>query len=827
MMHERLTLHGCSPTPLASYLKALGVLRLLSSGANHVTGEPADPQVRGWWEGERFHLRTALGRGAVEKFFLHQYAPSPVIAPWNGRAGFLEGDDGEASTREGAVLMRQIDESECSRLRPMRSGVRLLRSNEDLVALDTLRAESKALDRQAKKLRGEERRVCQERKKLADARAKAIKGSLLPSLRSTIGDVHVAYVDSCFAIATGQQAARAAPLLGAGGVDGSRDFGVRFAAALEHTFAFDTGEPLGDAERNLRAALFKTAVRLDAVGSIGMFNPGDGGPNATVGYVGVNPLNFWDVLLAMEGTIIFAGALTRRWESRGQWGASFPFTFEPTQAGSGGFSVDDPNRPRGEIWTPLWAKPVRYQELRAVFAEGRLTIGGGTARNGLDAARSVAQMGTSRGLSGFERYSLIQPGSSLPYQATPLGRLRTPKAATPDLIADLEVGGWLQFARKAARKKTAPGRAKAAMHGLENCLFATTDGNCMAEGTRHSMIALGKLVGWLSKSPEARKIVAPPPLLSRAWLRRADDGSPEFRIASALAGLGIAPATSGEDSHSAGTQSGNFRAPPMAAHLAPLTNGPGDGFEGTTFFRGQWLRKRRTWASDNSPPAVVWGHGGLVANMVAVLERRLVETSIRGLADKPLGGASFAQLSDVAAFLTGDFDDARCSDLLAGMVWAQPSRLPAKEKESAPRRITLPFAYAALKPIFSTNEVLARAGAIAKEGSIPIPPGLVGQLRAGGQRQDGRATDRAVRTAFSRARSSGLPSPYDPIQSGGGISPLHSGRIGVGIRPDRLAAAMLIPISDRGLTSLLRRAYPGTIPDTATTHSSEETPNVN
>ena len=109
---------------------------------------------------------------------------------------------------------------------------------------------------------------------------------------------------------------------------------------------------------------------------------------------------------------------------------------------------------------------------------------------------------------------------------------------------------------------------------------------------------------------------------------------------------------------------------------------------------------------------------------------------------------------------------------------------------------------------------------------MPIPPGLVGQLRAGGQRQDGRATDRAVRTAFSRARSSGLPSPYDPIQSGGGISRLHSGRIGVGIRPDRLTAAMLIPISNLGLASLLRRAYPGTIPDIATTHSSEETPNV-
>ena len=91
MTSDRLTLQGCSPTPLAAYLKALGVLRLLSSGANSVTGEPTDPHVRGWWEGERFHLQTALGRDDVLWFFLHDYAPSPVIAPWNGGSGFYPG----------------------------------------------------------------------------------------------------------------------------------------------------------------------------------------------------------------------------------------------------------------------------------------------------------------------------------------------------------------------------------------------------------------------------------------------------------------------------------------------------------------------------------------------------------------------------------------------------------------------------------------------------------------------------------------------------------------------------------------------------------------
>ena len=618
MAADRMTLHGCAPTPLASYLKALGVLRLLSSGANSVTGEPADPTVRGWWQSECFQLRTTLGHDGLMEFFLHEYAPSPVIAPWNGRAGFLEGDVGEASTREGALLMRRVNESECSRLQPMRSAVRLLRSNDDLVTLDALRTESKALNRLAKQARElkdeEEQRECEDRKKLIDKRVKVIKGRLLPTLRSTISDIHVTYVDSCYAIAADQRMAKPAPLLGAGGLDGSRDFGVRFAAALRKTFAFDTGEPHADAERSLGAAIFKTAVQLPTAGSIGMFHPGGTGPNSTVGYVGVNPLNYWDVILAMEGTMVFAGALTRRWQSRSLGGASFPFTFEPAQAGSGRFSADDPNRPRGEIWTPLWSKPVRYPELRSVFAEGRLTIGGGTAQNGLDAARSVVSMGTSRGLSGFERYSLIQPDRKLPYQATPLGRLRTPAAPRPDLIADLEIGGWLRTVRSASSGNKASARAKSTVHALEDSLFAMTNDSSSAAGTRQAIIALGRLVHWLSKSLKARKIVnAPPPLLSRAWLLQADDGSPEFRVAAALAGLGIPPQTAQADSDTdRGTAS--MRPPPMAAHFAPLTNAPREGFESATFFRGRWLRERRAWSGDNRPATAVWGCGGLTVN---------------------------------------------------------------------------------------------------------------------------------------------------------------------------------------------------------------------
>ena len=123
---DPITLDGCAPTPLASYLKALGVLRLISSGANHVDGRAADPKARGWWEGERFHIRTALDRDALCRFFLDEYAPSPIIAPWNGRAGFLEGEAGTDSSRIGAKLMGEIRRSRSPRLRHMRKTVESL-----------------------------------------------------------------------------------------------------------------------------------------------------------------------------------------------------------------------------------------------------------------------------------------------------------------------------------------------------------------------------------------------------------------------------------------------------------------------------------------------------------------------------------------------------------------------------------------------------------------------------------------------------------------------------------------------------------------------------
>src|SRR5208283_2300518 len=78
-MHEH-TLEGCNARPLASYLKSLGVFRIIT--------EQKDFQAKTWWERGAFRLRTVLSKDQLEYFFCEDYAPTPIVSPWNGASGF-------------------------------------------------------------------------------------------------------------------------------------------------------------------------------------------------------------------------------------------------------------------------------------------------------------------------------------------------------------------------------------------------------------------------------------------------------------------------------------------------------------------------------------------------------------------------------------------------------------------------------------------------------------------------------------------------------------------------------------------------------------------
>ena len=528
----------------------------------------------------------------------------------------------------------------------------------------------------------------------------------------------------------------------------------------------------------------------------------------------------------LEGSVAFAGAATRRHQSASGFGASFPFTVRAVGAGDGGVGVEDEQDARAEFWAPLWANPARFMEIDALLSEGRAVLNERTARDGLEFARAVASLGTSRGFSEFERYGFFMR-SGKAFLATPIGRGATSKERSTGvrLMADLDAGGWLDRVRHAARQKEDSAAGRSAIKQLEDALFELVAEGATPAKFEGALVALGRVAAWLAISPKGRVAVGtPPPLLSRSWMLEADDGTPEFRVAAALAGIGLTALKFGEprdgdesaadaspqeaSATDAQAKDGADKTPwylshpmPMAAHLVPIDEG--------RYVDAQLKRVRLRWADDPDPSTVVWGTGSLVANLNSVLERRLLEMGMRGLPDKPLGGALTARLEDVTAFLRGDFDDARCADLLRGLIWAKPAWLRRPPHRPVSRQFAAPFAYAALKPLLvpnpTLNDALRRVMDPAPTVRLPVPPGLIARLRTGGDDRTGKAIDDAVRTALGRTRASGLASPFDRALSAAGSG---NSRFGVGIRPDRLAAALLIPISGMALKTLLERAYP-------------------
>ena len=852
MTTNGITLAGCSPTPLASYLKALGVLRLIASPTSRVRGAAADPEVRGFWGNGRFHLHTRLDSEVLTHFFLEEYVPSPIIAPWNGGSGFFPRDNKDGfESFTGANVARRFallaDAIQAASQEINRWGfipqLKLIIGNQvrlancwnvtknvlrfkyhvttddsitDKISMgeDALRPNlAKITDKSGKKNialgdSGEEGALIVTDKKITSSPkdgdtytageviqaevlfSEEIKVAARPEetnktrfvagLRGGLPDAALDWLDSALALSGDRL--NFPQLLGTGGNDGRLDFTNNFMQRLASTFDVATGKPKEDAERLLRTALFADGTWAFHNVAIGQFAPGAaGGPNASTGYEAGSNVNPWDFVLALEGAIMFAGAATRRHQA--EVGASFPFTVRPTGAGWGGVADSDEENARAEFWAPLWDQPAGHRELEGLLKEGRAVLNGKTARDGLDFARAAASLGTSRGVSGFARYGFVMR-SGKAYLAAPLGTQSVGSHTSKgvELISDLDVGGWLRKVRRLAREKGAPARARTAIKQLEDTLFAMSEAHVSPRSVQGALGALGDLVKWLRDSRDALEKISPPPPLSYKWVRMADDETPEYRVAAALASLGWPSVenprqdTTAESEAPSTDEVENTAAPKkriaLAAHFASL--------DAETI-----PKRRREWDAQNQT-RVVWGEGSLESNLIAVLQRRLIDEAIAA----PLEAVTSARLADIATFLGGDFDDVRCARLLAGLVWAQPAWLPFAKQ---PLRPVVPFAYAALKPIFAPDtslKELAEEGLTPLDCKLPIPPGLVARLQNGG-------VEKAVHLALARARASGIACPF--------ASPRMHQKTEIG---RRLAAALLIPLDEYGLKTLMERAYP-------------------
>lgn len=740
-MYEHV-LEGCAPVPLAGYLKALGVFRLVA--------EQEDENAHGFWRDERFVLRTELTGDELVQFFAETYQPSPIISPWNGRAGFLEGDD-EGSSRKGPKIIR-LYEGAGDRFIKLRNAVETYHSIGIIKDLDKAREEAKPLNEKKRK----KRQLSEDEKnrlKELETFIKRCKASAIANLRSEAPDWAVDWFDACQRIA---QESTVFPLLGSGGVDGSRDFGVNFGSALEHSFNFETGEPLENTIALIRESLGFDIVPSLRADNLGQYNPAGSGENITSGFKGEQPFNPLDFILLLEGAVLFSGAATRRLGSS-KTQSGFPFTVGALTAGSGATaSADDTGF--NEFWAPIWTRPVCLVELSAFLTEGRTTVGQKTAKDALEFAVALSTLGSQRGIAEYQRFALLQREPRNPKKATPIGRVQVRENPRASLVSELDAAGWLSRARRIVHGKTAPPGLGKTGRNLDEALFRLA-GDGSAGAVQEALMAFGALMLEVARRPKLRDAkdgLRPPPPLSKEWTEAADDGSHEFALAAALASLDA---------------TGDIRLP-FRRHLAPL-----DG-----------SKERESWTDTTEAQVLaVWTGRSLVRDTALVLERRLIEAqrhSFKNLEEfeLPLRGWRAAPLAAIAAFLADQTDDARIAALAVGLAWCRTGRHASPGK----REVTLPFAYAALKPLFAPEGV-GPADVNEKKRIDPLP--LIRLIRAG------RVGD-AIRHAQIVAQGAGLPAPFlkrEPAAS---------------LDPDRLTAALLFPIAPEAYERLMERAYP-------------------
>lgn len=707
-MNPPIPLEGCTPEPLMNYLKALGVLKI-------VVEQKFDSQARGIWKDGIFHLHTHLTEESLVTAFSEHYQPSPILSPWNEAAGFKKkkGTDVEAVRKAG-------DSSE----------LRYARFKQSVSSARAIVAEAKADDD---------------------------KDDLILNLRNKLPDDVIQWLDACGSY--GNEKCQFAPFLGTGGNVGKMEISINYLKNI--SILFDEKKHANSRLPWLRSALFSSNEERCIFSSVSQFAPGRaGGANATQGTEGKSMINPWDFILMIEGSLFLTSSTTRKLSSQRSAKSAFPFTVDVSAVGSSALALSDLDnqKGRGELWMPLWTRASSLGELKSLFAEGRAELRGRQATNGLDFARAVAGLGVDRGIKHFMRFSIVEFVKA-GVMAAPLGTFEV--AAKNDAHLLKEIDTWLSTMKRACNDKT-PTRFRALLRETEKAIFDYCQhGDNGSDKSRFQriLISLGNAERVIAKAPKFRsdaKGLRPIGPLSMEWVSAADDGSPEFEIALALASL-------------------------FDKDIGSLRRNLED-----VEIRGNSI----SWTDRNH--SAVWSAVDLAPNLAAILSRRVLEADKSGNAANALKSSHRASLPAVAKFIAGELDEARITDL----IWSLSlCKLAAYKPEKAIEQPTietpiLPAAYRLLKLLFhssSTDE---------NDPTAPRPNlGILSLVRAD---RTPEACQRAVRIL----RGNGLTAKPFAMRGFPARDVEWRELTHTECAPALLAATLLIPISLPALDSL-------------------------
>ncbi|MGH9150358.1 MAG: type I-G CRISPR-associated protein Cas8g1/Csx17, partial [Acidimicrobiales bacterium] len=469
---------------LGSYLAAVGALRLV--------GAQADAGARGYWANDTFILATTLGRDALHAFFIDQYCPTPLVAPWNGGSGFAPND------KKGSEAVSLIERSVEPRLAPYRAAIAAAR----LALAD---AERLGLRRDKE------------------------KDKVVNLCRGRLPDAALDWIDA--AVVLTSEGPKYPPLLGTGGNFGRLEVSATFMHRVADVLGLRAGRRAPrrpESSTWLDAALFATAKPV-AIAPVGQFDPG----GADRGLV--NP---WSFVLLIEGALVFASGAARRLSSSSGGKAAMPFMVDASPVGFDS-GADEPAK--GEVWAPLWSRPANAAELTRLIGEGRAEWRGRQARRGVDMALAVGALGVDRGVTTFVRHGIIERFGQSPL-AIPLGRLHVRHNEAGSLLK--EVDAWLDPVRGASDP---PAAVRVALRAVEAAMYsvARTGAAALAD-VLGTLAGLEAAVGRSRKFRDRARARPIEGLTAVDWLPHLlAQPSVELRLAAVLASLHDRPPAGG------------------------------------------------------------------------------------------------------------------------------------------------------------------------------------------------------------------------------------------------------------------------------------------
>jgi CRISPR-associated protein Csx17 len=512
---SELRLDGCRSRPLIAYLKALGVLRIVSL--------QLDSSVRARWTESTFELRCESSADEIAGFLLNEYTPSPVVSPWNGGSGFHPND------RQQALLA--LEQSSEPRFEPYSRAIQLSRA---------------ALKRMG----------------IVDKPPPGIKPALVRELRRRLPDEALPWLDAAIVV-TGEKVSYP-PLLGSGGNDGRYDFSNNYAQAIVQCLCSGQQD---DSASWLMAALFDCETELQRKLSLGHFSRDSSptnSPNGEADSLG-NP---WDLILAVEGTLLLTAGAARRHGAALGGALVAPFTVYSTAAGYG--SAVEGESGRAELWLPLWPQWSTFAEIAMLAKESRARVGRGSsrrqARTGLDFARAAGDLGVARGIAAFERYAILERAgrSNL---AVPAGRVSVNERSGAHAVQSID--RWLLEVLRLGNGEHASGAVALAARKLERASFRLASRGAPQDAC-DTLVAIGEMEHTLARSRSTVAGSGIHPLRgapASPWIEAANDGTAEFAIATAIASLhDRAPRLPALRDYLHGTQNGGSAFDPERRH---------------------------------------------------------------------------------------------------------------------------------------------------------------------------------------------------------------------------------------------------------------------